>query len=263
MNDTALKSSVRMNRSVQRIVSLLKMLAQDRQGMTVSELASSTGLPESTVYRLLQTLSSEGMAERAADGSGRYRMGLEMFRLGSVVLDRLGVGQNVLSDLEELASLTGETVNLGALHGFNVLYLQKVESRQTLRASLTVGSATVPAHCSASGKVLLAFSPARRLEHLLDTNALMRSGPNTITDRERLMSELQRIREDGYAIDNLEFAADIRAIGAPILDHTGAVVAGLAIAGPASRISLESAHDLAPSVMSMARRISAKLGYPG
>ena len=104
MSDPTPKSSVRMNRSVQRIVSLLKMLALDREGMTVSELASATGLPESTVYRLLQTLSSEGMAERAVDGSGRYRMGLEMFHLGSVVLDRRGIGQNVLSDLEELAA---------------------------------------------------------------------------------------------------------------------------------------------------------------
>lgn len=263
MIDNAPKSSVRLNRSVQRIVSLLKMLATDREGMTVSDLASTTGLPESTVYRLLQTLSSEGMAERATDGSGRYRMGLEMFRLGSVVLDRLGIGQNVLSDLEELAASTGETVNLGALHGFHVLYLQKVESRQTLRASLTVGSATVPAHCSASGKVLLAFTPARTLERLLDTNPMVRSGPNTITDRDQLMLELRRIREQGYSIDNLEFAADIRAIGAPIRDHTGAAIAGLAIAGPASRISLETAHDLAPSVMSMARRISTKLGYRG
>lgn len=263
MSDSPQASSVRLNRSVQRIVRLLKMLATDRQGMTVGELAQATGLPESTVYRLLLTLTSEGMAERAADGSGRYQMGLEMFRLGSIVLDRLGIGQNVLSDLEELAASTGETVNLGALHGFNVLYLQKVESQHTLRASLTVGSATVPAHCSASGKVLLAFAPSRTLERLLDTNTLIPSGPNTITDRDQLMMELQVIRERGYSVDNLEFAADIRAIGAPIRDHTGASIAGLAIAGPASRISLEAAHTFAPTVMSMARRISTKLGYRG
>ncbi len=76
------------------------------------------------------------------------------------------------------------------------------------------------------------------------------------------LDELQLTRDRGYAIDDLEFAADIRAIAAPIFDHTGAAIAGLAVAGPASRMSLESAHALAPAVVSMARRISVKLGYP-
>lgn len=256
-------STVRLNRSVQRVSALLKALAGEPEGMLLADLAAAAGLPESTTWRLLATLIDEGLVERAADGSGRYQVGLETFRLGSAVLKRLGIGQNVLADLEELAAQTGETVNLGALHGFHILYLQKVESQHTLRASLTVGSAAVPAHCSANGKMLLAHLDPGRLDALLDAHPLVAHGPNTITDRAALMAELARIRERGYAVDDMEFGPDIRAVGAPIRDHSGRVIAAVAVAAPSTRLTLEGAHALAPTVMATASRISTKLGYFG
>lgn len=254
-------ADIKRNRSVQRAARLLKALSSARQGMTLTELSKATGLPESTVYRLLATLEEEELVERAEDGTGRFLMGLEMYHLGSVVLDRLGIGSQVLSELEGLAGVTGETVNLGALHGFHVLYLQKVESQHMLRASLTVGSATVPAYCSGNGKVLLAHLEDARLQALLDAHPLERWGPNTIVERERLLDELSRIRADGYAVDNLEYAADIRAVAAPVRDHSGGTIAAVAVAGPASRVTLERAHALAPDVMAVAARISERLGY--
>jgi IclR family acetate operon transcriptional repressor len=229
--------------------------------MSLLDLSTGAGLPESTTWRLLATLIDEGLVERATDGSGRYLMGLETFRLGSVVLNRLGIGQNVLVNLEELAAETGETVNLGVLHGFHVLYLQKVESQHTLRASLTVGSATVPAHCSANGKMLLAHLNPASLDALLDAHPLEKLGPNTITDRGALLAELERIRERGYSVDDKEFGPDIRAVAAPIRDHTSAVIAAVAVAAPSSRLSLEGAHALAPTVTATADRISRKLGH--
>lgn len=252
---------VRLNRSVQRVSALLKALAPTPGGQGLAELSAAVGLPGSTVYRLLATLIDEGLVERASDGTGRYLIGLETFRLGSAVLNRLGIGQQVLTFLEELAADTGETVNLGALHGFHVLYLQKVESHHTLRASLTVGSATVPAHCSANGKMLLAHLSPSRLDALLDANTLEAPGPNTIVSEEVLREELDRIRARGYSIDDLEFAPDIRAIAGPIYNHEGHVVAAVAVAGPATRLSLDRARALVPRVVTMAERISTKLGY--
>lgn len=257
--DATPTTGVRLNRSVQRVAALLKALASRPAGMTLAALAATAGLPESTTWRLLATLIDEGLVERASDG--RYQMGLETFRLGSAVLHRLGIGQNVLTFLEELSADTGETVNLGALHGFHVLYLQKVESHHTLRASLTVGSASVPAHCSASGKMLLAHLDTSRLHALLDTNELVALGPNTITDRAALLDELDRIRQRGYSVDDMEFGPDIRAVAAPIRDHTGRVITAVAVAAPSSRLSLDDAHALASSVMATAKRISHKLGY--
>src|SRR5680860_42438 len=246
------RNGLQLNRSVHRAALLLKKLATHRQGMTLTELSGASALPESTVYRLLATLQREGFVERAGDGSGRFQMGLEMFRLGSAVLDRLGIGQQVLTYLEQLAAETGETVNLGTLHGFHVLYLQKVESHQSLRASLTVGSASVPAHCSANGKMLLSQLDDENLRSLLDSHRLDAQGPNSIVDRAALMVELHSIRNHGYAVDDLEFAADIRAVAAPIRNHQGTTVAAVAVASPATRMSLERAHALAPTVMKVA-----------
>lgn len=254
-------SSIRLNRSVHRVAKLLKALAANPGGMGLAELSASVELHDSTAYRLLATLIDEGLVERATDGTGRYLIGLETFRLGSAVLNRLGLGQQVLTFLEELAAETGETVNLGALHGFHVMYLQKVESHHTLRASLTVGTATVPAHCSATGKMLLAHLPLPDLKALLEANPLASLAPNSIVDREDLLRELERIRIQGYSIDDLEFAPDIRAVAAPIKDHLGNVIASIAVAGPVTRVSLDRAHALVPLVVSMSERISTKLGY--
>lgn len=253
-------SGIKLNRSVQRVVRILRALAAGKPSLSLTEVSAAVDLPESTVYRMLATLQGEGFVERTADGSGRYELGLEMFRLGSSVLKRLGIGQESLSFMEALAAETGETVNLGALHGFHVLYLQKIESEKPLRASLTVGSATVPAHCSANGKTLLAFLAEEQLAALLDAHPLDVRGPNTITEREALLEELARIRAQGFAIDDLEFAVDIRAVAAPIRDHHGEVIAAVAVAGPASRLPLDRMHELAPRVVDVARRISMRLG---
>lgn len=250
-----------LNRSVKRVSTLLKALAVDPEGMVLTDLSKATGLPESTTWRLLATLIDEGFVERAIDGSGRYLVGLETFRLGSAVLKRFGIGQQVLSLLEEVAADTGETVNLGTLHGFHVLYLQKVDSHHSLRASLTVGSATVPAHSSANGKILLAHLDTDRLNALLDTHPLVSSGPNTITNKDALLADLECIRRQGYSVDDMEFGPDIRAVGAPVRDHTGRVVASVAVAAPSTRLSFEGAHALAPKVLAMAVRISSQLGY--
>lgn len=253
-------STVKLNRSVQRIARLLKTVASRKEGFTLTELSAATNLPESTVYRLLATLEGEGFVERATDGSARFQVGLELFRLGSTVLDRLGIGQRVLTYLEELAALTGETVNLGALQDFRVLYLQKVESQNPLRASLIVG-ATVPAHCSANGKMLLAQLDPERLDALLATYPLEPRGPRTILDPAALRDDLRRTRERGYAVDDLEFADDIRAVAAPILNHAGETVAAVAVAGPATRLSLARIDEVAPKVVETGRRISERLGY--
>ncbi|MGH2531079.1 MAG: IclR family transcriptional regulator [Thermomicrobiales bacterium] len=254
-------SGIKLNRSVQRVVSILRALAEAKPSLGLSEVSTAVELPESTVYRMLATLQGEGFVERTPDGSGRYQLGLEVFRLGSSVLKRLGIGQESLSYLEALAEETHETVNLGALHGFHVLYLQKVESQHPLRASLTVGSATVPAHCSANGKALLAHLAEDELTALLDEHSLSRRGPNTITDRATLLKELARIRAQGFSVDDLEFAADIRAVAAPIRDHHGEVIAAVAIAAPATRLSRERAYELAPRIVEAARHISTRLGH--
>ncbi len=251
---------VKINQSIIRASKILKALAESGKDSTVNELSNAVDLPSSTVYRLLQTLESVGLVERSAE-NGQYRPGLELFRLGVSVLDQMGLGSEALPYMEGLAQASLETVNLATLQDFHILYLQKIESPQPLRTSPTIGRADVPAHCAATGKALLAHLADQRLEELLNSYPLEPFTPKTITNRQELQVELARIRDQGYAIDNLEYHSDIRAVAAPIRDYRGRVIAAIGTTGPASRLTMTRLYELVPEVVSTAAKISKRLGY--
>lgn len=237
---------------------ILRALAQSGGAMTLTQIARTTRLSESTVFRILLTLIDEGVVERDAEGGTRYSLGLQIFQMGASVVQRLGIGPAETLLLEELARTTGETVNLGTLHGHTVLYLHKVESENMLRASLVSGS-TVPLHCSGTGKTLLAHLPDNERSELIASLDLTRRSVNTIVDPGQLILELDQIRHRGYAVDDLEFAPDIRSVAAPVRDAFGHHSLAIAVAGPSTRISLDRAHELASLVRDYADRLSARL----
>jgi len=245
--------------SVVRAARLLKTFSRHRPELGITELAHLLKLPPSSVYRLVSSLESEGLIEQDPT-TGKYRLSLDLFLLGAQVLDQIGLGEASLPFLRRLAEESGETVNMGILRDGVVVYLHKVESTKVIRASFAVGD-HAPAHCTAIGKVLLAYLSDRELENLVRRHPLEKWGPNTITSLEALKEELRRIRERGYSIDNEELAANIRCIGAPIRDYLGQVVAGIAISGPAQRLSLERLEELRDSILETARLISERIGY--
>lgn len=236
---------------------VLRTLAQSNSGMTLTQIARITRLSESTVFRILLTLTDEGVVERDSSGGHRYYIGLQLFQLGTSVVQRMGIGPAETLLMEELARATGETVNLGILHGHTVMYLHKIESENMLRASLVAGS-TVPLHCSGTGKTLLAYLEPQVRAELLRSCVLEPRSLNTIVDTEVLEAELERIRDRGYAVDDLEFAPDIRSVAAPVSDAFGRNTMAIAVAGPASRISRERAHQLSSLVISTAQQMSVR-----
>ncbi len=250
---------VKSNQSIIRASRILKMLALDAGDFSLLEISQAVKLPSSTVYRLLATLEKEGLVERVDDGT-RYRLGLEVFRLGNAVLNNMRLEQDAYPYMKELARLSGETVNLGVLSGNSVLYLRKIESKEPLRADLVVGG-LVPSYCSATGKVLLAFLPPEQIDILFRDTLLVRMGPNCITSLDQLKQELKTIAQRGYSIDDQEFSAQIRAIGAPIWNHQHHVIAALAVAGPASRLTPSRINDLIPDITQIALEIASRLGY--
>ncbi len=247
------------NQSIKRASRILKALGDSRSKLGLVELSELVDLPSSTVYRMLSTLEEEGLVERDSEDN-KYRLGLELFRLGSTVVKDMRLVREAHPLMQHVADICGETVNLGILRDFSVLYLEKIESEAPLRADLVVG-ALVPAYCTALGKALLAYLPEPQLDELLANNPLRQIGPNCITSPTQLKEELSRIRQRGYSIDDEEFSAGIRAIGAPIWNRRNHVIAGIAIAGPASRLSLERLGDLAPLITQAADDISKRLGY--
>lgn len=249
----------KLNQSVRRASHILRVLGDGHNKQSLADISRAVKLPPSTTYRLLSTLEVEGLVERS-DEDNKYRLGLELFRLGSTVVKRMRLVQEAYPFMQAVADACDETVNLGILRDFSVLYLEKIESDAPLRADLVVGS-LVPAYCTGIGKALLAHLPETQLGDLLAANTLDKVGPNCITFYTELESELEQIRSRGFSIDDEEFSAHIRAVGAPIWNHRNRVIAGIAVAGPASRLSLDRLRELSSLVVRAADNISRRLGY--
>ncbi|MFZ8813042.1 MAG: IclR family transcriptional regulator [Thermus aquaticus] len=215
-------------------------------------LAAATGLSKSTLYRLLQTLVRKGFVEEAG---GVYRVGPRAFAVGQAY-PRQSLLEAARPEMEALAEALGESVNLGVMAGLEALYLDQVEGKKLVRLFTAPGS-RAPLHATGVGKVLLAY---RGVPEGLSLEAY---APHTLTTREGLLEELKRVRAQGYALDNEEKELGVRCVAAPVFGPGGEVVAALSLSAPASRLSPEEAHRLAPQVAAAARRASLRLGFTG
>jgi IclR family acetate operon transcriptional repressor len=244
--------------AVDHCLQLIEALSAAEAPRGVTELSAELGLAKSTVYKLLQTLRQRRYVVQEP-ASGRYRLGLKFVELGGVVLDGLSIRELAQAHLQALMEATRETVQLGVLDGREVVYADKIESRQTIRMYSRVGRRS-PAHCTALGKALLACQPEPTLRALLPAS-LRRYTPRTITTWSRLRDELKQVRAEGYAVDDEEFEEGLRCVAAPVRDHTRAVVASLGVAGPAARVTDVRLPVLAKQVKEAAEAVSAALGY--
>ncbi len=247
-------------RAVEHCLRLIDALSADGQPRGITELSGELGLAKSTVHRLLQTLVRRRYVVQNP-ASGRYRLGLRFLELGAIVSDQLTIPMIAQPHLQRLMEATKETVHLGLLEGHEVVYADKIECPQTIRMYSRVGRRS-PLHCTALGKTLLAFQSEQMLQDLVRAG-LRRLTARTITTHRRLQAELQRIREEGYALDNEEFEDGLRCIAAPVRDHSNAVVASLGIAGPATRLEPVRFPVLIKHVKEAADAVSSALGYKG
>ena len=243
--------------AIERAVAILNAFSAEDPELGVTELAGRLGLHKSTVHRFMVNLEAAGLVERTR--SARYRLGLRIFELGGLVMQRMNLWDEALPFLEGLVRDTGETGHLAVLDGGEAIYIERVEARRALRIPSAVGRG-YPAHATNLGKVLLADLAPERLRQLLGDRPLGAFTPHTITDPAELEAELERIRAQGFAVDNEEYDEGLRCIGAPIYDHSGHAVAALGIGGPVTRITPERVDVLAELVMTAARGLSRRLG---
>jgi DNA-binding IclR family transcriptional regulator len=237
-----------------KTLDILENIKDKSAGVKLSDLARAVAMPKATVYRIVATLESRGFLDRGEDGG--YRMARKLFDLQQrqpieQILNRVAPPM-----MEDLAKSCRETVNLGILDGGEVVVVNTVESPQTIRMSSKVGNRRC-IHTTAIGKVLLAALPEKEMLRLLRLKGLPRLTPYTLVNRPALLTELERVRERGYAIDNQENELDGRCIGAPVLGPDGRVVAALSISGPVFRMDLNRARSLAPKLKQICTAISA------
>ena len=244
--------------SVRNAARLLKQFSRTDRELGVSQLARRLGLAVSTVHRLLSTLTDEGLLERG-ETPGTYRLGLQMYELGVTVFPNLDLHAAARPVLASLRHSTAETVQLSVLDHLEVVYLERLESPQTLRVFNRTGH-RVPAHATSTGKVLLAYLPPDVLNERLRDWQPAKMTPHTIVHKGALRAELGRIAERGWAQNVEESALGVASVAAPIYDEGGSVIAAVSVVAPLSRARQALPRHRA-AVVDAARLISTQIGY--
>jgi IclR family KDG regulon transcriptional repressor len=244
--------------SVANSIRLLSSFSGEENELGITVLAGRLKLAKSTVHRLAATLTAARFLEQNAD-TGKYRLGLALFELGSLVRRRMDVADAARQKLRELLETTGETVQLGIIDHDSVLYIYEMESRRAIRMAAAVG-ARAPLHCTAVGKVLLASQPEQYIAQVIDLG-LKPYTPKTIVRREELLETLSEVAQRDYATDDEESETGLRAIASPVRNHTGAVIAAIGLAAPVQRMNKKVMQTCVPSVIATAIAVSERLGY--
>ena len=244
--------------AVLRALILLKSFTDEQPVLSLAELAQGADLNKTTTYRLLTALESEGMVTRN-DDSDAYRLGPEAIALGGRAMRANNLRAVSRPELETLAQQTRETATLEVLLDGNVLTLDEVSTGYLVGAAQSVGTHW-PLYATSTGKVLLAYLPTDKLNELLHF-PLTPFTANTITTAQTLSRELERIRACGYAIANQELEVGFVAIGAPVRNHNGQVVAAISVGGPEARLAEDKQLEVAELVRQAAGRVSARLGF--
>jgi DNA-binding IclR family transcriptional regulator len=244
--------------SVANAIRLLNSFSGEEDELGITTLAARLRLAKSTVHRLAATLTGAGFLEQNAD-NGKYRLGVALFELGALVRRRMDVANEARPRLRELLEKTGETVQLGIVDHQSVLYVYEMESPRAIRMAAAVG-ARAPLHCTAVGKVLLAFQAPEYVREVIE-RGLTAYTSRTLTRRDALLAMLEEVRLREHAVDDEESESGLRAIAAPVRNHAGSVIAALGVAAPVQRMSKKVMQACVPSVIDAANAVSARLGY--
>jgi IclR family transcriptional regulator, pca regulon regulatory protein len=253
----------RYSQSLERGLAILGCFTPAKPVLGIADIADELGMSRSTTHRYVITLVALGYLEQGA--SRKYRLGLRVTDLGMSALNSTGLREHARPYLEELRQRSSYTTSLGVLDGTEVLYVDRARSFRRGQGQIDMGlqpGSRVPSYCTAIGKMLLAHLPEGQQRDILAEIKPSKHGPNTIVAKKALRSELEQIRDAGFAVDDEEFAPGLYAIAAPVRNEGRDVVAAVNLAAHSSMIALEELVDaLGPHLVSTADRISARLGY--
>jgi IclR family transcriptional regulator, pca regulon regulatory protein len=251
------------SQSLERGLAILSSFSA-RPLLGVSELAREVGFTRSTTHRYVATLATLGYLEQDAD-SRKYRLGPRVLDLGFSAINSMDLREVAAPHLQALSDETGHTVNMAVLDGPDIVYIERCrtarQGQREIDLNLHVGS-RLPAYCTSLGKVLLANLPEDKLRETLRLVQFTQRGPNTLTAREELLRELDRVRASDLAVNNEELAYGLRSIAAPVRSKSGEVVAAINLAAHRSMVSFDAlVARLGPPLRRTADEISARIGW--
>jgi len=239
--------------SLARGLKILNRLAEANGTVSITTIASDLQIDKGSASLLLQTLANYGFAEKDPE-TRQYKLGPALVQLSRSLLTKMPLRETAKPFLLQLVHETGECAHLGVLSQGKVLYIDQVESSQTLRVNTEVGF-TAPLHCTALGKVLMAWNAVEMPAEF------PRSTPRTIVDPKMMQFELDKTRSLGYAIDDEEFNHGVRCVAAPVIDYRGKVIGALGISGPAARIPIDRIPEMAKRVTAVAQALSDRMSF--
>ncbi len=230
----------------------------DHGALSFQEIIDLSGIPKTSVYRMLRSLEEMEFLEKGADGN--YRLGLLFLKFGNLVSDRLDLRKVAYPIMQDLHNDLKEAINLIVKRGDEAIYIEKIDTYQKVRLYTAVGRSS-PLYAGACSRVILSHLPTSEIESYLDSVELKPFAAGTITDKNQLMETIQQTRQAGYTVSHSELENHSSAIAAPIFDNKGDVIAGISIAGIEANYQHENLALFAEKIKAAAEEISKQLGY--
>ncbi len=245
--------------SVARAANLLNEIANHGAGgLSVTEIAERLGVAKSTALALARTLSAAGLL-RGVDPGPRYVLGLNLLRLGDLVGQQTSIAELGLPTLRDLSTVTGMTSRLAMNEAGYPVFLERIDGEGSIRFHAPLGQREEP-HATAAGKAILAHLPEVDVRLLIGEAGMARYTPKTLTDVESLLRELERVRSEGYAMDDEEEAEGVFCVGSAFFDHQGHCAGALSVTGLKVDLPLREVRQLGVTVREHADRVTSMLG---
>lgn len=244
--------------SVDRALRLLEILGEDEEGYRLTDLATRSGLSPSTVHRLLTTLEKHRFVQ-FDQSDGMWHVGRQAFQVGSTFARQRNFVAPALPFLRRLRDHTRETANLGVADDGQMIFLAQVESREIMRAITRVGGST-PMVSSGMGKAFLAAYGPADVATIVAGHGMHKLTPRSITRASDLREELNRVRQQGYAVDDEEFLTGLRCIAAVVYNHQAEPLCAISVSGLSHRLTEKRVATIGPLVAETARELTLALG---
>lgn len=246
--------------SIDRAFNIIELLSQKPRGLAMTEIGRRLDLNKSTVHRLLSSLRERGYIEKDTE-TGNYKLGLGFVELASLYLNNLELKIEASPFLNQLTKQTGQTSFLATMNETDIVYIDKVETYNSLRRYTIIGK-RLPMHATSLGKAMLSGMSDKEIEDLYPEKKLELLTKKTIPTFDALLAEIRQIRNRGYSIDDEENEKDTRCVGAPIFDYRGRVIAAVSLAWDMKPHPEFSWSDFEKQVTRCAADISVKMGCP-
>ena len=240
---------------IERMMSLLDVLANTPEPATLKMLSQATGLHPSTAHRILAVMAHSRLVER--HDASTYALGIRLLELGSIVKSRISIRETALPFMQSLHETIGEAVNLGIRNDDEIVYVERTSSGRSLVRVVYLVGARAPLHLTSLGKLFLAADSSDEIQAYASRTGLPGKTPHSLTDLSALEKELKKVRQCDLAYDNEEAEIGLRCVASSIRNEEGSIVAGLSISAPTDRHNPAWGNQL----MEAAENISRALGY--